>query len=117
MPAGSRPASGRGIGANGLGTPALSSNLNNGGGVNGSGVLARNLSPEKQRRGDNKGRGSRGSPTAAVGDGDVEMVKAGRAGAGLSGGYTPQSMASSSEAFDVEDANQRIAPPKVNLRA
>lgn len=75
-------------------------------------MLARNLSPEKQRGARGEGRGSRGSSTAAVGDGDVELVKA---GGGLDA-YTPQSMASS-EAFDVEDANQRIAAPKVRVLA
>lgn len=97
MPAGSGPS--------GLGKPAFTS-------ANGSngGVLARNLSPEKRR--------SRGGQTAAVGGGDIEMAKAGRGGDGEGEGYTPYSSGrmlsiGSSEAFDVEDANQRIAPPKV----
>lgn len=83
--------------------------MNNGGGGvgNGSGMLARNLSPEKQR---SMARGSRIS-SAAVGD--VEMVK-GRGGGGVGlDAYNPQSI-SSSEAFDVEDANQRITAPKVS---
>lgn len=74
-----------------------------------SGVLARNLSPDKSRRG-----------VASVGGaGDVEMAMRARRGAGedhdsftsSSGMYS----IGSSEAFDVEDANQRIAAPKVNV--
>lgn len=104
MPAGSRPPGGKNAS---LGTPAVGSNLDNGG-VNGGGMLARNLSPEKQR---SRGKGGSRGSTAAVGDGGVEMAKRSLDGMGPDA-YTPQSMASS-EAFDVEDANHRIAAPKV----
>ncbi len=115
MPAGSRPLNAGPHGSNlgrpsGLGQPA-SSNLNSGGG--GGGVLTRNLSPDRSRGGGRKG--SRG-PTAAVGDaGGVEMVNGRGIGRGFEA-FTPGSIGSS-EAFDVEDANQRIAAPKVGALA
>lgn len=76
-------------------------------GSSGGGVLARNLSPDKSRRG----------VTSLGGAGDVEMaVKARRWPGEDHGSFTSSSgmySIGSSEAFDVEDANQRIAAPKV----